>query len=611
MRYFLKLIGFNAALTLFFLLAFSLNAKAAFTIGDHPDGNTSIGEGLQFYEDKSSALSLDDILTANVPWQINSEDVFSQGYSNSPFWLKFEIENLGVTERYLLEVGYPVLDHLDIYIEHDKQPISSFIMGDKVQFHERPIEHRLFLVPIEIKSGQTQTIYIRVKSTSSLQAPIVIWERSAFHESEIGMNLIHGIYIGGMLVIGIYNFLVFLALRAKSYFYYVCYVFSMLLFLAGLNGWTFKYLWPQSIHWNDTALLLFLNTTLLFGILFARHFLALKDLGKGLNRQANFLVTLSTLSILACFWVSYNIGIKVAIPYAAIVCIWVLFSGVYAWLRGQQSAGIYVASWAGILVGGVLLALNKLQIIPKNIFTDQAVQLGSLLEVMLLSFALAQRINHERSQRIDAQQRALAVQTHANEQLEANVVARTYELELANEKLKELSDTDQLTGLKNRRYLDHVLLLEFNRACRYQYPLSILLIDIDNFKVINDTYGHLVGDICIKEVADRFTQQLRIPSDKSARYGGEEFCAILPETNLEGALMLSERIRKSINDQKIEATEQGFSERISVSIGVFSKLPTSSDTVASFLDYADKALYDAKRKGRNRVEFFSIEDEPK
>lgn len=588
------------------LSALSSFTSADFKVGLNPESATQIGKGLQFFEDESKLLSIDDIRRSDTEWKTSEENVFNQGYSQSNWWLKFEIENQSLAERYLMEVSYPVLDYLDVYLEQDNKIYQHYSMGDKLPFQERPIHHRLFLVPIDINTGQTQTVFVRLNSTSSMQAPIAIWGPSAYQETDTAMSVIHGLYIGGMLVIGIYNLLIFIALRDNSYFYYVCYVFSMLLFIASLNGWSFQYLWSNSTDWNDTAILIFLNSAMLFAIVFARHFLGLRSMSKRLYWQANIWILASSLGYFIYFLFPYNIGIKILIPFAALACLWTLSSGVFAWHKGHRSAGIYVISWAGLLIGGVLLALNKLQIIPKNIITDQSVQLGSLLEVVLLSFALAQRINHERTERLLAQQHALDIQRQANEHLEESVMARTEELEFANQKLKEISDTDPLTGLKNRRFLDMSLEREFSRAKRYQHPVSILIIDIDLFKSINDTYGHLIGDVCIKEVADRFSNQLRVPTDISARYGGEEFCIILPETELEGALIVAERIRKSINDQTFEA--EGFSKTMSVSVGVFSKVPSSTDSVSSFVDNADKALYAAKQNGRNRVEHLDTDN---
>lgn len=160
-----------------------------------------------------------------------------------------------------------------------------------------------------------------------------------------------------------------------------------------------------------------------------------------------------------------------------------------------------------------------------------------------------------------------------------------------------LSLTDALTGLYNRRHLDTNLEREFLRAKRYHNDLSIAVIDIDFFKKVNDTYGHLCGDYVLKEVAYMILETLR-KTDMVFRYGGEEFVAILTETPLEKAVIPLERLRKSIESYPFEYN--GISFRVTVSIGVNST-ESGAATAGEFLDLADKALYLAKNKGRNRV----------
>ena len=160
-----------------------------------------------------------------------------------------------------------------------------------------------------------------------------------------------------------------------------------------------------------------------------------------------------------------------------------------------------------------------------------------------------------------------------------------------------LSLTDALTGLYNRRHLDANLEREFLRSKRYHNNLSIAVIDIDFFKKVNDTYGHLCGDYVLKEVAYMILDTLR-KTDMVFRYGGEEFVALLTETPLEKALIPLERLRKRIEKYPFEYNDNKF--QVTISIGVNST-ESGVETAGEFLDGADKALYLAKNNGRNNV----------
>jgi diguanylate cyclase len=162
------------------------------------------------------------------------------------------------------------------------------------------------------------------------------------------------------------------------------------------------------------------------------------------------------------------------------------------------------------------------------------------------------------------------------------------------------SDTDQLTGLSNRRFLDGLLAREWARSRRYGQHLSVLLIDVDHFKQVNDVHGHLTGDRCLQTMAACIKGMLRQMTDHAARYGGEEFCVVLPETDLPGAAVVAERIRAKIESTSV--VDHHLSLRLTVSIGVACATATSSPgSVDELMQMADKALYQSKSDGRNRV----------
>lgn len=201
---------------------------------------------------------------------------------------------------------------------------------------------------------------------------------------------------------------------------------------------------------------------------------------------------------------------------------------------------------------------------------------------------------HRQRQQLEGKTRELDAKI-----LELEVLQK--ELEEKNERLEILSSLDGLTGLFNRRYFDDNLLKEWKQALRAGSSLSLLIVDIDHFKNFNDYYGHLEGDDCLRKVAQALYEALLRPIDIVARYGGEEFTAILPNTDVEGAEMVAKRMMDNVALLNIPHPASPVSEIITVSIGATTMIPTNDLAATSLLDYADKALYEAKETGRNTL----------
>lgn len=181
------------------------------------------------------------------------------------------------------------------------------------------------------------------------------------------------------------------------------------------------------------------------------------------------------------------------------------------------------------------------------------------------------------------------------------IVRDITERKLAEEKLASLARTDGLTGLANRRAFDETLALEWRRAARDQTPLSLLLLDIDHFKLFNDAYGHPAGDGCLRRVAAEVQAAVRRPADLAARYGGEEIALLLPNTAAPGAAAVAEQVRVAIERLGIPHAGNGAIDHVTVSLGVATAIPGAGSEPGLLLAAADAALYRAKRDGRNRM----------
>lgn len=177
------------------------------------------------------------------------------------------------------------------------------------------------------------------------------------------------------------------------------------------------------------------------------------------------------------------------------------------------------------------------------------------------------------------------------------------QLEVANQRLKALATIDGLTQVNNRRSFDETFLSEWNRLCRENHPLSLIMCDVDHFKAYNDIYGHQAGDECLQRVAQAIAKVAKRPADCVARYGGEEFAMILPNTDLDGASQVAEAVRNAI--RTLEISHEGSSSgqgQVSVSLGVASQVPDENVAPSILIEAADRALYVAKQQGRDRVQ---------
>ena len=545
-------------------------------------------------------LALEDV-RALPPgdWQTSgSSEVFNRGFSDGSFWLKVEIPPEPANR--VMEIGYPLLDEVSVYWVLNGELIQTHHTGDTLPFSSRPIHHRnfVFLVP---SNTEPVTAFVRVKTLGSVQIPLEVIPSAEFLANE---QLSYGwqtMFLGIIVAMALYNLFLFVIVRHSTYLWYVLTVVFTGLVQLNFNGLLFQWLWPDAPGINRYFAIPVICFALFSAIIFAIRFLHIRHYSLKSYRFLQWVLTAISACFLFGLFGSYQTGIVLVSGIAAVVTLAVWFIGFLVWRRGQVLGGFYVLAWTPLLIGHLILAVSKLGMMPRSFLTEFMPQIGVALEVVLLSFALAYRINLERRKRHEAQEQALAIQQQANVTLEMRVQERTDELERANEQLRAISLTDGLTHVANRRRFDEKLQDEWRRAQRQGHPLSLLMLDIDHFKRVNDELGHLVGDDCLTEVAALCAAEVQRSGDLLARYGGEEFSILLPATPEEGALRVAEKVRQAVARSPVYFGERVAPVSLTISVGVACVVPGPDMEPQELIRQADEALYAAKESGRNRV----------
>ncbi len=561
------------------------------------------GATVSWFEAHEPETGIDDIRTMpESQWRSKaSGETLSFGFSDNSFWLRVEVP--AEPANRLLEIGYPLLDDVRVYWFVDGEEVERHTTGDRHVFDSRPIHHRdfVFLVP---SNTEPVTAYIRVRTEGSVQIPVRVIPSADFL---VGEQLDYGwqaLFLGIMIAMALYNLFVFVTVRHLAYLWYVLTVVASAMVLLNFNGLVFQWLWPDMPIMNRYFTAPAIAANIFFAAMFTLSFLAVRRYSPVSYRLLQLIVLLSVGCFVYGIFGSYQSATVIISVVAAVITPLTWLIGLVVWYRGQVLAGFYVVAWAPLLLGHLVMATSKIGLIPTSPLTEMAPQIGVALEVILLSFALAYRINLERQRRIEAQDHALDIQRQANQTLEARVQERTEKLEQVNEQLKAVSITDGLTQVANRRRFDEKLETEWNRALRQGHPLSLVLLDIDHFKRVNDDLGHLAGDDCLVSVARVCANEIQRSGDLLARYGGEEFSVLLPATPEAGAVSVAERLRVTVSETPVDVGDHTGPVNLSVSVGVATITPGPGNRPSDLIGRADEALYAAKNAGRNRVMVF-------
>ncbi len=435
-------------LSSFFLILSGLLYSQGTVVYDDPDRAVKIGNVVEVLED-SIGLAFNKL--PETGWVKSELAVPNLGITENTYWLRFKVENRTNEARLFLEIDNPIINLCNLYsFQQGKIRIQE--AGEEVEISEREMKHQNPIFTLMIPPGSTEMYMLEVKSGDQVFLPMSLGAPDVIFGRLMIKDLVMGIYVGVILVMFFYNFFIYLTTREKSYLYYVFYILSVGLVQTSLQGYTYQFLWPDNSWFAQHSLYIFNTATAFLAILFMRDFVQVKSYFPKLDKVFNVFIGLySLMLILALFGpeqVAYNLNNLIAM----LLSIYMLVVAVLLVRRGARPAIFFLLAWSIFLVGIILFVLKDQGVIPHNLITAYILPIGSALEVVLLSFGLADKINLLKKEKELSQREALRV-SKENERivreqnilLEAKVEERTAELKGANtvleKTLEKLKDT--------------------------------------------------------------------------------------------------------------------------------------------------------------------------
>lgn len=550
-----------------------------------------------YLEDAASQYSIKDVMSKTfVPTKIEVPNFF---ITKSTYWVRFTIENETKIPGFILSVQHATLDQVTLYTIDSTNKIDSSTISEDQPFYKRFYKNQAYMFNIFLQQGEQKTFYIKVKASEQLLLPIVVGHKIEFLENLTIKDLIFGLYSGLIIVMFFYNLFLFFTTNDRGYLYYVLYILFVGLSQAMLQGYTFRFLWPQHPHFNNYAAVIIPFMNGVAAIEFVRHFLNLRTKYKSLNRGLNWIAVIYLIGLTLCiFDLQFS---QIIIQFAAFAgSFYALWVCILLSRKGSRPATILLIGWSFFLLSVIIFVLRNFGLLPYNNFTFYALQFGSSMQAVILSMALADKINTYRKAESIARREALQVSLEnenlikeQNIMLEREVLHRTEELTKTNEELQMAMDKlkDTQTQLVNAEKMSSLGQLTAGIAHEINNPINFvtsnirpLQLDFDDIAAVLKKYETV--DLS-RDLAEQLEEIETFKKQIDLNYVQEEVKSLLAGIN-EGALRTAEIVRGLKNFARVDEDNMKF---VNLNDGIRSTLllirNTFSKNMQLVLDLAD------------------------
>ncbi len=496
----------------------------------------------------------------------STDEVPNFGLNAGGHWLIAKVINdTGEVSLRHLVIDNSWLDKAHLFqLSTDFQLLFRAVDGDQYpRVHVRN-DDASFVFRLRVPKGESYLL-MRVETPDPSPIPVRFYSTAEYEAFKDMRMFSYGACLGFILALMAYNFMLYVGLGQRSHLYYSTFLFAFILMAMAYTGYGMHYIYPEATEWAQWSHPIHMMFYGICGLLFASSFLHLSANNKQVYRAMMALIGSTIVAAAIAYAFNSRVAfLGVAFIFAVSYSISMIGLGVLAVVSGDKGGRFFLMAVIVGALGAASTTLACMGLIPFNEWTFRGVELGLLTEATLLALALA---------------------------------ARFVEVESQHVKMRELAYKDGLTGLSNRRAFMVQSSTLWNSNLRAHRPLCIIMLDIDNFKAFNDSYGHSMGDRALQRMGQLLANQAR-KGDVVARLGGEEFVVVLPETIIDEATQIADRLRIRISELILEHDNEFL--HLTCSLGVAESC-AEDQSIDQVIDRADMALYDSKHLGRDRV----------